>query len=159
MASSDLDQIDQRILTLLQSNAAMTVAEVADKVGLSSSPCWRRIRKLEEMGVIRRRVTLLDRAQLGLDFAAYAVVKLARPSQESLSAFERRVMTWPEVVECATVTGAVDYMLRIVTRDIESYDRFLRTKLLADGEVSDVQTRIVITDVKRTTELPLHLVG
>jgi DNA-binding Lrp family transcriptional regulator len=153
-----MDKIDKHILSLLQRDASMSVSQIADRVGLSASPCWRRIRQMETQGIITTRVAILDKAELGLDFEAYAVVKLAVPSGERLSAFEKRVMQWPEVVECATVTGAVDYMLRILTTDIAAYDRFLRTKLLAEDDVSDVQTRIVVRTVKRTTELPLHLV-
>lgn len=153
-----MDAIDHKILHHIQSDAALSVSDIADKVGLSPSPCWRRIKKLEDDGVIARRVAVLDRERLGLDFAAYASVKLARATQENLNAFERKVMQWPEVVECATVTGAVDYVLRIVTTDIAAYDHFLRTKLLSEDDVSDVQTRIVVRDVKRTTRLPLHLV-
>jgi DNA-binding Lrp family transcriptional regulator len=135
------------------------VADIAERVGLSSSPCWRRIKRLEEEGVIVGRVTLLDREKLGLNFEVYATVKLQLPTRENLERFEQAVNRWPEVVECATVTGAVDYLLRIVTTDMHAYDDFLRDKILALGLVSDVQSRIVIRVAKRTTAAPLGLVS
>ncbi len=153
--SADLDQIDFRIMELVQEDAALSVAEIADRIGLSSSPCWRRIKRLEEIGIIAKRVTLLDRAALGLDFEVMASVKLALPNRENLEKFEAEAQNWPEVVDCATVTGAVDYMIRVVTSDMHAYDEFLRDKLLGIGLVSDVQSRIVIRVSKRTSALPL----
>lgn len=154
----DLDSVDAKILDLIQADAALSVAEIADRVGLSSSPCWRRIKRLEELGVITGRVTLLDRERLGLTFEVIASVKLQLPTRENLERFEAAVTHWPEVVDCATVTGAVDYMLRVVTTDMHAYDDFLRDKILSLGLVSDVQSRIVIRVAKRTTAAPLGLV-
>ncbi|WP_240007761.1 Lrp/AsnC family transcriptional regulator [Pseudaquidulcibacter saccharophilus] len=151
----ELDAIDFRILELIQDDAALSVAEIADRIGLSSSPCWRRIKRLEEIGVIQKRVTLLNREELGLDFEVMASVKLALPTRENLEKFEEEIAGWPEVVDCATVTGAVDYMMRIVTSDMHAYDAFLRDKLLGIGLVSDVQSRIVIRIAKRTSAIPL----
>lgn len=153
--SADLDPIDFRIMELIQEDAALSVAEIADKIGLSSSPCWRRIKRLEEIGIIAKRVTLLDREALGLDFEVMASVKLSLPNRENLEKFETAAQNWPEVVDCATVTGAVDYMIRVVTSDMHAYDEFLRDKLLGIGLVSDVQSRIVIRVSKRTSALPL----
>ncbi len=153
----DLDSIDRHILELIQEDAALSVAEIAERVGLSSSPCWRRIKRLEESGIILRRVTLLDSRRLGLDFEVVASVKLSLPSRENLERFERMVQDWPEVVECMTVTGAVDYMVHVMTRDMHAYDDFLRDKLLGSGLVSDVQSRIIVRVAKRTTAVPLAL--
>jgi Lrp/AsnC family transcriptional regulator len=153
--SNELDVIDSRILDLVQEDAGLSVAEIADKVGLSSSPCWRRIKRLEEIGVIRRRVTILDREALGLDFEVIASVKLSLPTRENLERFEAAILGWAEVVDCVTVTGAVDYMIRVVTTDMHAYDGFLRDKLLALGIVADVQSRIVMRVAKRTTSVPL----
>lgn len=155
--SADLDPIDVRILDLVQDDAALSVADIADKVGLSSSPCWRRIKRLEDIGVITKRVTILDRAALDLNFEVMASVKLALPTRDNLETFEAAVAGWPEVVDCVTVTGAVDYMIQIVTTDMNAYDAFLRDKLLGMGLVSDVQSRIVIRVAKRTTSVPLTL--
>ena len=157
--SDELDRIDIRILSVLQRDGKLAVADLAERVGLSPSACWRRIRQMEESGVIEDRVTLLSGDALGLDFIVFAIVKLTIPSQEALQEFEKLVMTWPEVMDCYTITGAADYMLRIVTTDIHAYDTFLRTKLLAAGKVSDVQSRIVVANVKQSTALPLELIA
>jgi len=154
-----MDAVDAKILDLIQRDAGLSVAEIAERVGLSSSPCWRRIKRLEEAGIILGRVTLLDRQQLGLDFEVVASVKLALPTRENLVAFEALVQHWAEVVECMTVTGAVDYVIRILTTDMHAYDNFLRDKLLGSALVSDVQSRIIINVAKRTTAMPLGLVS
>jgi len=156
--SEDLDAVGARILDLIQHDASLSVAEVAERVGLSSSPCWRRIKRLEEEGVIQRRVTILDREKLGLTFEVYCTVKLSLPTKQNLDTFERAVNGWPEVVQCATVTGAADYELRIVTRDMHAFDDFLRDKLLSLGLISNVESRIVVRSVKNSTTLPLGLV-
>jgi DNA-binding Lrp family transcriptional regulator len=157
--AEDLDAIDMRILDMLQGDAGLSIAEIAERVGLSSSPAWRRIERLKKAGIILREVTLLDQEKLGLTFEVFATVKLQLPTRENLERFETAIANWPEVVECATVTGAVDYMLRIVTRDMHAYDDFLRDKMLALGLVSDVQSRIVMRVAKRTTAAPLELVS
>jgi Lrp/AsnC family transcriptional regulator len=157
--SEEMDVVDAKILELLQTDASLSIADIAEKVGLSSSPCWRRIERLKKMGVITAQVTLLDRERLGLNFEVIASVKLQMPTRENLEKFEAAVMRWPEVVDCATVTGAVDYMLRIITTDMHGYDDFLRDKILSLGLVSDVQSRIVIRVAKRTTAAPLGLVA
>ncbi|MBU1324430.1 MAG: Lrp/AsnC family transcriptional regulator [Alphaproteobacteria bacterium] len=156
--AEELDAIDARILDILQHDAGLSVAEVADRVGLSASPCWRRIKRLEDQGLIVKRVTLLDAVQLGLDFEVYAIVKLNLPSTENLERFEAAVGGWPEVVQCATITGREDYVLRIVTSDMHAFDKFLREKLLALGIVSDCESHIVTRGVKNVTTLPLGLI-
>jgi DNA-binding Lrp family transcriptional regulator len=157
--SADLDSIDAKILNIIQLDAGMSVAEIAEAVGLSSSPCWRRVKRLEEQGLIDRRVTLLNHKKLGLGFEVIANVKLSLPSRDNLLAFEKAVEDWPEVVECMTITGAVDYFIRIITTDIDAYDAFLRDKLLGLGLVSDIQSRIVMNVSKRTTAAPLGLIS
>jgi Lrp/AsnC family transcriptional regulator len=157
--SEELDAVDAKILDLLQQDASLSIAEIAERVGLSSSPCWRRIERLKKIGIILKQVTLLDYEKLGLGFEVFASVKLQLPSRENLEKFERAVAQWPEVVDCATVTGAADYMLRIITRDIHAYDDFLRDNMLALGLISDVQSRILMRVAKRTTAAPLGLVS
>ena len=154
-----LDAVDAKILDLIQHDAALSVAEIAERVGLSSSPCWRRIKRLEDTGIIEGRVTLLDREQLGLAFEVYAEVKLSLPTKDNLEAFEAAVVKLPEVAQCATVTGAMDYVLRIITRDMHAFDEFLRDKLLSLGLVSNVESRIVIRSVKNSTAVPLGLIS
>lgn len=156
--AADLDPIDARILDILQQDAGLSVADVAERVGLSASPCWRRIKRLEDAGLIVRRVTLLDAEKLGLDFEVYAIVKLNLPSRDNLNQFEQAVHAWPEVVQCATITGREDYVLRIVTRDMHAFDLFLRDKLLSLGIVSDCESHIVTRGVKNVTALPLNLI-
>jgi DNA-binding Lrp family transcriptional regulator len=157
--SEALDSVDAKILDLIQHDAALSVAEIADRVGLSSSPCWRRIKRLEDAGVIQRRVTILDRDLLGLGFEVYCTVKLSLPTKENLDSFEQAITKLPEVVQCATVTGSADYELRIVTRDMHAFDDFLRDKILSLGLVSNIESRIVIRSVKNTTAAPLGLVS
>ena len=157
--SDALDAVDAKILDLIQHDAGLSVAEVAEKVGLSSSPCWRRIRRLEETGVIQRRVTVLDRERLGLNFEVYCTAKLSLPTKENLEKFEAAALGWDEVVQCATVTGPADFELRVVTRDIHGFDAFLRDRLLSLGLVSNIESRIVIRSVKNTTVVPLGLIG
>ena len=156
--ADELDPIDARILDILQQDAGLSVAEVADRVGLSASPCWRRIKRLEDSGLITKRVTLLNAKLLGLDFEVYAIVKLTLPSSENLEIFDNAVAKWPEVVQCATITGREDYVLRIITSDMHAFDRFLREKLLALGLVSDCESHIVTRGVKNVTALPLGIV-
>jgi Lrp/AsnC family transcriptional regulator len=150
-----IDRIDKRILDQLQQDATLSMAELADRVGLSSSPCWRRVRRLQDMGVIKRQVAQLDREQLGLHFVVYVYVKLAKTSRESLEQFETDVQLWPEVVLCELMTGAADYLIKVVTEDVRSFDHFLREKLLAETVVIDTQSRIVVRTVKETSRLPL----
>jgi DNA-binding Lrp family transcriptional regulator len=157
--SETLDAVDARILDLIQHDAGLSVAEIAERVGLSSSPCWRRIKRLEDAGVIQRRVTILDRERLGLTFEVFCTVKLSLPTKENLEAFEQAIATMPEVVQCATVTGAADYELRVVTRDMHAFDDFLRERLLSLGLVSNIESRIVIRSVKHTTAAPLGLIS
>ena len=141
-------EIDAQILSLIQNDATLTVADIAAKVSLSTSPCWRRIKRLEEIGIIRDRVTLLDRQKLGLDFEVFTAIKLSLPNKDNIRKFELAVADMPEVMQCATVTGAVDFMLRIVTKDMHSYEDFLREELLAIDVISDVQSRIVLRESK-----------
>jgi Lrp/AsnC family transcriptional regulator len=150
-----IDRTDIRILDQLQRDCTLSMAELAERVGLSSSPCWRRVRRLQEMGVIKRQVAQLDREQLGLHFVVYVYVKLAKTSRESLERFEADVQHWPEVVFCELMTGAADYLIKVVTADVRSFDHFLREKLLAETVVVDTQSRIVVRTVKETSGLPL----
>jgi Lrp/AsnC family transcriptional regulator len=150
-----IDLFDRRILALLQEDATLPMTELARRVGLSTSPCWRRVRRLTEAGVIKRQMAVLDRHLLGLDFVVYAYVKLAGNSRKNLQAFEAEVVRWPEVVQCELMTGAADYLIKVVVADVVAYDRFLRDQLLADGLVSEVQSRIVVATIKDAAPLPL----
>lgn len=150
-----LDATDLRILAEMQKDASRSVADIAAAVGLSQTPCWRRMRRLKDAGVVRAVVAIVDREAVGLSFTSYAFVKLAMPSRENMERFDRLVAIWPEVVTCERVTGAVDYLIKVVAEDIRDYDVFLREKLLDCDLVSDVQSRIVVSTVKDTAALPL----
>ena len=158
-ANDKLDNIDAKILHLIQSDAGLSVSDISEEVGLSSSPCWRRIKRMEELGIIKSRVTLLDRKTLGLDFEVFVAVKLSLPNRTNMEKFEQAVARMPEVVQCAVVTGAVDFMLRVVTTDMHAYESFLREVLLSIDLVSDVQSRIVMRQSKHTTAVPLNLLS
>jgi len=155
--AESLDAVDLQILDLLQKDASLSIAEMAERVGLSSSPCWRRIERLKKNGVIQGQVALLNRDALGLTFEVVVGVKLQLPTRDNLERFESAVARWPEVVDCVTVTGDVDYMLRIVTTDMHAYDDFLRDHILALELVSNIASRIVMRVAKRTTAAPLNL--
>ncbi|WP_350334799.1 Lrp/AsnC family transcriptional regulator [Coralliovum pocilloporae] len=156
MEKNLLDPSDIRILRILQRDASLSIAEVARQAGTSQTPCWRRIKKMKETGIIRQITAVVDRESVGLNFVAYTFVKLGLPNRENMEEFDRLVHHWPEVVTCERITGAVDYLLKIVSDDIKTYDDFLRLKLLDNQLVSDVQSRIVVNTVKDTTNLPLR---
>jgi Lrp/AsnC family transcriptional regulator len=151
-----LDPGDIRILRIMQRDASLPIAEIARQAGMSQTPAWRRIKRLKDAGILRAVVALVDREPVGLRFVAYAFVKLGVPSRQNMEAFDRMVNLWPEVLLCERVTGAVDYLVKVVTEDIQAYDRFLRFKLLDNELVTDVQSRIVVATVKETTALPLR---
>jgi Lrp/AsnC family transcriptional regulator len=150
-----LDRSDLRILDLLQQDSSLSLTELSKRVGLSSSPCWRRVRRLQDMGLIKRQVAQLDREKLGLGFVVYAYLQLKDTTRQSLDAFEQAVLEWPEVVACELMTGAADYLIKVVTTDVQGYDRFLRNKLFTTGLVTDSQSRIVVSTIKETSRLPL----
>lgn len=151
-----LDPSDIRVLQILQRDASLSIAEIAREAGMSQTPCWRRIKKMKEAGVIRQIVAVVDREAVGLGFVAYAFVKLAVPSRDNMETFDKLINRWPEVVICERITGAVDYLIKVVASDIKAYDDFLRLKLLDNALVSDVQSRIVVSNVKQTVALPLR---
>jgi DNA-binding Lrp family transcriptional regulator len=154
-----IDNIDANILHLIQKDAGLSVADISEQVGLSSSPCWRRIKRMEELGIIQNRVTILNRSKLGLDFEVFVAVKLALPNRVNMEKFEKAIARMPEVVQCAVVTGAVDFMLRVVTKDMHSYEDFLRETLLSIDLISDVQSRIVLRQSKDSYAIPLNLIS
>ena len=154
-----LDDTDGRILALLQDDASLTAADLAEKVGLSRSPCWRRIARLERLGIMRRRVALLDSKKLGLGVTVFAEVKIGRGSREAVGQFEYAVRALPEVQECHMLMGDTDYLLKVVTRDVATYEGFLREKLARLPAVGGVRSSMALTPVKESTSLPLELVS
>lgn len=149
------DEIDLHILDEVQRDAGLSTAEIAKRVGLSQSPCWRRIRRLESLGVIRDRVALLDPHLLGFEVTAFASIKLSDHGTQALPEFEAAVAGMDQVVEACSTTGDVDFLLRVVTRDIHEYELFLRDELLQLPTVREVHSQIALKQVKHTTRLPL----
>jgi Lrp/AsnC family transcriptional regulator len=154
---TNLDSVDRTILALLQADASLSTAEIAARAGASQSSVWRRIERLETSGIIKKRVALLDRKKLGLDMMVFAHVKLGGHGQRTLPQFEEAVRRFPEVVECHTLLGETDYLLRVITRDQESYEDFFRRRLTQVASVQFTNSSMAISEVKSTTELPLSL--
>lgn len=154
MQKISLDRIDLKILDRLQSDATIAVSELADHVGLSSTPCWKRIKRLENAGYIKRRVAILDRELLGLGVTVMVAIRTAQHSEEWLRAFADGVARIPEVVEFYRMSGEIDYLLKIVARDIADYDRIYR-KLIKAADLHDVSSSFAMQEIKSTTALPL----
>jgi Lrp/AsnC family transcriptional regulator, cysteine-sensing transcriptional activator len=149
-----MDIIDRKILGLLQDDATLPIAAVGERVGLSQTPCWRRIQKLEEEGVIRRRVALLDRAKLGLAVTVFVAVRTNQHNLAWFERFARVVEEIDEVVAFYRMSGEVDYLLHIVAPDIAGYDAVYK-RLIARIELSDVSSAFAMEVIKETTRLPL----
>ncbi|NNG03487.1 MAG: Lrp/AsnC family transcriptional regulator [Inquilinus sp.] len=150
-----LDDIDRRILATLQTNAALSLAELADRVGLSKNPCWRRVKRLEEDGVIRGRVALLDGKRLNLGLTAFIAVRTNQHTADWLETFAAAVRDLPEIVGAFRMTGDVDYLLHAVVSDMKAYDA-LYQRLIDRIELSDVSSSFVMEEIKQTTALPLN---
>lgn len=151
-----LDAIDLRILEILQQDAGLANTDLAEKVGLSPAPCWRRVKRLEDAGIISRRVAILDPDAVGLPIVVFASVKLTSHGADALEQFESAVLAFPEVTECYTVSGGMDFLLRVVTTSMRAYESFLREQVLRMPGVSEVHSRFVVTQVKYTTALPVR---
>ena len=152
-----MDSIDKAILAILQRDSATPVSDIAEAVGLSSTPCWRRIKKLEEEGVIRARVALADRAAINLGLTAFVAVKTAQHTEAWLTRFAEAVRRIPEVVELHRMSGETDYLMKVVCPDMARFDRVYK-KLISIAEFSDVRSSFSMEELKSTTELPLDYV-
>jgi Lrp/AsnC family transcriptional regulator, leucine-responsive regulatory protein len=155
MNDSKLDRTDRRIVDALQRDGRLANNELAAKVSLSPSPCLRRVRSLEEAGVIKRYVALVDPVKVGLEMLAYVSVKLEKKGHMPAEEFSSAVNTWSEVTECYSMTGDMDYLLRVQVRDLDHFSRFVMTKLLKQSYVVDVKSSFALERVKETTVLPL----
>lgn len=162
MPKIELDKTDRKILSVLQTNGKLTNQEVAEKVNLSPSPCLRRIKRLEESGVIRQYVALLDPDKIGLGLLAYVNVRLEKHSDTPAGAsrspradFAASVANWPEVVACYAMTGEMDYLLRVHVEDMEHFSQFMMETLLKHPVVLDVKSSFALQKIKDTTALPL----
>jgi Lrp/AsnC family transcriptional regulator len=153
--SEELDPYERRILAVLQEDANLSTAEVAERVGLSASPCWRRIDRLQRDGIITRRVALVDRRKIGLNAHIFAQVKLNAHGRANLDEFSESIRAFPEVLECFVMMGSVDFMLRIVAKDIEAYERFFFDKLSRLPGVQEINSTVALSEIKATTALPV----
>lgn len=149
-----LDPIDRRILRELQRDATVPIADLALHVGLSQTPCWKRVKRLTDAGVIQRRVAILAREKLDLGLAVFVSVKTSRHDQEWLDAFAKAASTMPEVVEFYRLAGDTDYLLKVLVKDIAAYDAFYK-RLIAAVPLSDVSSAFAMEQIKYTTALPV----
>lgn len=155
MPDSNLDAINRKILANLQADGRMSMAELANKVGLSPSPCLRRVRNLEKTGVISRYVAVLDQRAVGLPVSVFVSIKLEKQRQDSLDRFERAIGHWPEVLECYLMTGPRDYWLRVVVPDLDSYERFVKQKLSRIEGIASIESSFALQQVKYSNVLPV----
>ena len=150
-----LDALDRKILGLLQEDGRMSLADLAAKVGLSPSPCLRRVRLLEEAGVIARYVAVLDQQAVALPVSVFISIKLESQREEALDRFAKAIQRWPEVLECYLMTGPRDYLLRVVVADLAAYERFLKQKLTRLSGVGSIESSFALEQVKYTNVLPV----
>jgi DNA-binding Lrp family transcriptional regulator len=155
MESESLDRASRSILRELQQDCRQSQQALADRVGLSPTPVWRRIRELQDRGVIRRWVALLDREKVGLHTCVLANVSLERHVEGVVDGFERQVRICPEIIECHGITGEADYLIKVVVPDMKAYDRFLHEVVFRIPGVASIRTNVVLREVKYETALPL----
>ena len=153
--SLTLDVYERRILTLLQEDSSLSIAAIAEQVGLSQTPCYRRIDRLERDGIIKRRVALIDREKVGLNAHIFAQVKLNAHGRANLDEFTTAIRSLPEVLDCHVLMGPVDFMLRIVAQDIKAYERFFFDTLSQLPGIQEVNSSVALSEIKSTTSLPL----
>lgn len=152
-----LDKLDKRILQALQRDGSITNLELAEQIGLSPSPCARRVKQLEEAGIINKQVTLLNASQLDLKLTALIQISMDRHTPDRFEVFEKQVRSYPEVIECLLITGqSADYQLKVVVPDMECYQEFLLNKITRIEGVTDVHSSFMLREVINTTELPLN---
>jgi Lrp/AsnC family leucine-responsive transcriptional regulator len=155
MPKRALDPTDRKILELLQADGRLSINELAAKVGLSPSPCLRRVRMLERDGVISRYVAVLDQRAVGLPVSVFVSIKLEKQKQESLDRFEKAIERWPEILECYLMTGSRDYWLRVVVPDLDAYERFVKQKLTRIEGIASIESSFALQQVKYTNVLPV----
>lgn len=152
---TDLDSFERKIVRELQRDASLTTAEIAQRVGLSVSPCWRRIDRLTREGVIRGRIALVDRRKLGFNAHIFAQVRLNAHGRANLDEFGAAIRGFPEVLDAYVMMGTMDFLLRIVTRDIDAYERFFLERLSRLAGVQEIHSTVALSEIKATTELPI----
>lgn len=150
-----LDAIDRKILALLQEDGRLSLAALSEKVGLSPSPCLRRVRLMEKAGIIARYVAVLNQRAVGLPVSVFISIKLESQREEALTKFGRAIARWPEVLECYLMTGPRDYLLRVVVADLSAYEQFLKTKLTRLDGIASIESSFALEQVKYTNVLPV----
>lgn len=155
IANISLDSIDRKLLATLQENGRLTATELADRVGLTTSPCLRRLRLLEEAGIIRGYTALLDQKKLGLPVSVFVSIKLERQQEDALQKFEAAIRRCPEVLECYLMTGPRDYLLRVVAKDLADYERFVKDTLTRIDGIANIESSFALGQVKHSHALPL----
>jgi len=155
MEPENLDQFERKILRLLQEDASLSVAALAERVGLSASPCWRRVDRLEREGYIRRRVAIVDRKKVGLNAHIFAHVKLNAQGRSHLDEFTAAIRAFPEVLECYVLMGPMDFLLRIVAADIDAYERFFFECLSRLPGIQEINSTVALSEIKTDTALPI----
>ncbi|NGN43529.1 Lrp/AsnC family transcriptional regulator [Mesorhizobium sp. CGMCC 1.15528] len=153
---STLDHIGRKIIAAIQSDGRITVQELADKVGLSASPCARRVKMMEDEGIIKGYSAVIDQAKVGLPVSAFASIKLEKQREDYLDRFAQAIARWPEVVDCYLMTGQYDYLMRVVVADLAAYERFLKTKLTRLEGVASIETSFALGQTKRSEVLPVE---
>ena len=153
---SELDSVDLKILDLMQQDASLSTAELAERVGLSQSPCWRRIQRMREEGYIKAQVVIVDRVKLGYHMQMFAQLKMAQLSDSQRAEFQRAVQNIPEILECYAVFGEMDVMLKIIAPDVAWYQEFIFSNLLKLPGVQDVHSIVTLAETKSTTAIPLR---
>ena len=154
-ANMKLDDIDRRLLGALQENGRLPVTDLAEKIGLTTSPCLRRLKILEQAGIIRGYAALVDQQKVGLPVSVFVSVKLEMQREEALERFEAAIRDCPEVVECYLMTGPRDYLLRVVAQDLSAYERFLKQTLTRVEGVASIESSFALTQVKYSNALPI----
>lgn len=155
MQNENFDRASKLILEALQTDCRQSNQALAEKVGLSATPVWRRVRELEDSGVIRRQVALVDREKVGLSLCVLANVSLERHSEGTVEQFERMVLASREIIECHGITGEADYVIKVVVKDMKAYDRFLQEAIFKVPGVASVRSNVVMREVKYETALPI----
>jgi Lrp/AsnC family transcriptional regulator, leucine-responsive regulatory protein len=150
-----LDRATRRIIEALQRDGRQSAQQLAEVVGMSATPVWRRVKELEQSGTILRYVALMDREKLGLAICVWAHVSLVRHTDGAVEDFERLALACPEITECASITGEADYVIKVMVPDMKAYDRFLQERLFKLKGVASIRTNVVLRDVKYETALPL----
>ncbi|MBI3675862.1 MAG: Lrp/AsnC family transcriptional regulator [Proteobacteria bacterium] len=150
-----IDLLDRKILNLLQKDATLTVAELGERIGLSATPCWKRVKRLEDEGYIERRVALVNRAKIGMNVTVFVSIRTNQHDEVWLAEFAKATASLPEIVELYRMSGDVDYLMKVVVPDIDGYDRFYK-KMIKAVKLTDVSSTFAMEQIKFSTEMPLE---